>query len=821
MADERTYSGVLNRTQSAKKTRWLAGHKDEARAVLGDEEAYFKRTADSRPARRPSDEHPPYGICLSGGGIRSASFGLGVLQQMTKKGMLHGSGKERATYLSCVSGGGYIGTALTMLTKGRFKDPAPKAPDGEPKGLGGPPEVPEGQPAPIMHGFAPTSPEEQYLRNNTRYLTHGWGGPISVFWRLALGIVWNTSILALAVLVFAVPMGWAYGGILESLRRHCQTACGPHSFSFPWWPTYIVPIVLGGIGVLVGLAWVGRSWPKEGIRRTLLALSLSFLAAGALWMVVVVVLPIGLEAIRWTFSLSRQSGAVKTTRVATPLQSTVAIGASSIGGVVVSALTALLGARAVRQVETVTADVPAGVRKKIAAGAWTLLLRLRTPLLNLLATLIAPFSVLAILFLGLHLGSLFVPLTGGSDYGEAAFCAWLGGAVVLALIWAFANVTAWSMHPFYRERLSDAFVVKRFSRKGEEWSPTAVRRGTHWIDADRRPYDYPYRISEGQPENFPELLLCASANVSTYGATPTSAPVSSFVFSQSEIGGPLVGAWSAKTYESALRHNLPASRTVTLPGAMAMSGAAISPEMGRMTRAPLRFLLTMMNIRLGAWVPNPNRLAEFAVRRGWRQRLRTQPRMWYLLREMLGKNNPRSLFLYVTDGGHYENLGLVELIRRRCRYIWCVDASGDKQDTFTTIAGAVALAYSELGIRIDIDPAAQMAPAPTTTAERATRGLRPVVKRTFATGTIHYGDTAAEWGRLVVIKAGVPEDAPDDVMNFYQANAAFPSDSTLDQLYTAQRVDAYRSLGAFAADQALEHCDADFQWFLDHGTIQR
>jgi hypothetical protein len=68
--------------------------------------------------------------------------------------------------------------------------------------------------------------------------------------------------------------------------------------------------------------------------------------------------------------------------------------------------------------------------------------------------------------------------------------------------------------------------------------------------------------------------------------------------------------------------------------------------------------------------------------------------------------------------------------------------------------------------------------------------------------------------------AGVPEDVPLDVLDFYQANASFPSDPTLDQLYIAQRFDAYRSLGAFAADQALAHCEPDFRYFLDHGTIR-
>ncbi len=315
----------------------------------------------------------------------------------------------------------------------------------------------------------------------------------------------------------------------------------------------------------------------------------------------------------------------------------------------------------------------------------------------------------------------------------------------------------------------------------------------------------------------PELVVCAAANVSRYGASPTGAAVTCFVFAESEIGGPVVGAWSADRYERVL-HAVPSwRRTITLPGAMAISGAAVSPEMGRMTRRPLRFLLTMANIRLGVWIPNPMRLAEFALRAGQRgDRLRLRPRIGYLLREMFGLDDPESLFLYVTDGGHYENLGLVELIRRRCEYIWCVDASGDKEDTFSTLAGAVRLARDELNVEIKISPET-MAPNPDTTAERAKQHLRPVVASTFCQGTVHYPEDESGnslVGTLVVIKAGVPADAPPRNSDLLRKQLRFPV--RLDPpsaFYTADRFDAYRELGYFEADQALSHLQTSFEAF--------
>ena len=234
-----------------------------------------------------------------------------------------------------------------------------------------------------------------------------------------------------------------------------------------------------------------------------------------------------------------------------------------------------------------------------------------------------------------------------------------------------------------------------------------------------------------------------------------------------------MGAWPATVYEQVLE-NVPSLRgTVTLPAAIAMSGAAVSPEMGKMTLAPLRFLLTMANVRLGVWIPNPDRLSEFEARqcRRWRRSI-MQPRLTYLCREMFGRNLPTKKFLYVTDGGHYENLGLLEQLRRRSQYIFCLDASGEQQDGFSTIAGAVALAYSELGIRIDITPET-MAPDPKVTAERAASHLPPVVRSTFCVGDIHYPDGLL--GRLVVIKTGVPVDAPLDVADFQARNCVSPA----------------------------------------------
>jgi hypothetical protein len=230
---------------------------------------------------------------------------------------------------------------------------------------------------------------------------------------------------------------------------------------------------------------------------------------------------------------------------------------------------------------------------------------------------------------------------------------------------------------------------------------------------------------------------------------------------------------------------------LSLPTAISISGAAVAPEMGKETRRPLRFLLALANIRLGVWLPKPWRLADFGFRG------RTPGPSYLLLHEMLGVGRNADPFVYVTDGGHYDNLGLVELFRRKCDWIWCIDASGDAIDTFSTLGGALSIAEADFGVTVDIHPQRDMAPP---------AGSR-FVRQPFCFGSVTYHDEAGrveKTGGLVIVKAGVPENAPWSVCSYHADHNQFPCDPTLDQLYTADRFDAYLELGRFSMQQAWQ-----------------
>jgi hypothetical protein len=223
-------------------------------------------------------------------------------------------------------------------------------------------------------------------------------------------------------------------------------------------------------------------------------------------------------------------------------------------------------------------------------------------------------------------------------------------------------------------------------------------------------------------------------------------------------------------------------KDLDLMAAVAMSGAALSPSMGKMTKPPLRFLMALANVRLGVWVPNPR----WAGR--WPLKYRTRPRPWYLLCELLGRNQLEAPFLYVTDGGHYENLGLVELIRRGCTDVYCFDASGG--NSFAQLGDAIALARSELGVEIAIDPQPLVPKAP-----------RQLAETDCVRGTINY--PTGESGTLVYARTVMTAGAPWDVHAYHDADRTFPHNPTSDQLYTDQKFEAYRVLGDRAARNAL------------------
>jgi hypothetical protein len=772
------------------------------------------------PQSLPVEEPEPavagrWGICLSGGGVRAAAFSLGAMQEMHQHGMIHG--KDRATWLSAVSGGSYLAGAAAMVSAG------PRiVGEGDTKAA----DVAAADQT--WPAFAPGSPEERLLRNRIRYLTHGRGGPLAAGWRYLMGTAMNIVLVGLVIYVVFKPIGWIYGWALPNLRADslqpvaCRAStCGAAltRFDAPHWLVLTVLGLLAG-SLFTGLGWVLARWPEAG-NGFLGRASGVLLAAGLLVWLMGIAVPHALEFVR--VILPRHgvgakapvstAGQISGSAAASSSQRTIATG--SAAAALVAVVTGFGALRAGSATPPTVQSAEKAVQRVATSWGKRFATRYRGLLLNLAAAISGPVLVAGGALLAITYGASS-PLGAGSAGVLRPVLEVAVPLVAVVVIWWRGDLNVWSLHPFYQRRLAASYALRRV-RTPEPDEPSPV-----WVDGhEAQPLpeggvDACLERILGPPDDrsdFPDLLICAAANIADYGATPTGSNVTSFVFSQREVGGPLVGSVPTHVYARLVdRH----AKELTVPNCVAIAGAAFSPSMGKMTRAPLRFLMALLNLRLGVWLPNPRRLDLARVRTDASgnpiYRFRARARPVYLLWEMIGRNKLENRFLYLTDGGHYENLGLVELIRRRCQWIWCIDASGDSIDTFNTLGEAFALADSELGVSIDLDPEREIAPDPDVSAARAKAGKPPLVRSPYCVGRVWYPDGTV--GTLVVIKAGVAENSPWEVQSFYERNHQFPCDPTFDQLFTAERFDAYRALGAWSISEAWGDVGEDFQQFL-------
>ena len=220
---------------------------------------------------------------------------------------------------------------------------------------------------------------------------------------------------------------------------------------------------------------------------------------------------------------------------------------------------------------------------------------------------------------------------------------------------------------------------------------------------------------------------------------------------------------------------------IRLGTAMSVSGAAASPNAGYHSSPLVTILMTLLNARLGLWLGNP-------AREEWR---RSGPYFAFnFLRELLGLTTSEDHYVYLSDGGHFENLGAYELVRRRCRYIVLCDAGADPGLAFWDLGSLVRKCRQDFGIRIEIDISPLLRKEGT-----------PYAKWHCAMGRIHYEDVDVEAfpGTLIYIKPSLTGDEPSDVRNYRVDHPAFPHESTANQFFNESQFESYRVLGEHIA----------------------
>jgi hypothetical protein len=392
-------------------------------------------------------------------------------------------------------------------------------------------------------------------------------------------------------------------------------------------------------------------------------------------------------------------------------------------------------------------------------------------------------------------------------------CAFLAAALVG---WSI-NVNRFSLHMLYANRLTRCYIGASCRKQGQGSLGTPT--GVHLPRAQRVPNQFtgfdPWDdlpIAELRTVRDPVGLRGAGqadAPQTQRTLTPYTGPVplincalsclagdelahqdrraDAFVLSPGWCGSRLTGYAQAPTELWMAEH-------VSLGRAMTISGAAFDPNMAGLSSS-LTALMTVLNTRLGWWIENLN--PQLWPWRPWRDRpwTRAQPSLSVqLVREFFGRTNESKPFIHLTDGGHFENLGVYELIRRRCRFIIVADAGTDRVAASDNMAAMLRLIRTDFGVTIDLDPARMQLDDETTYST-----WHCCVAR------IHYDqvDEEAVPGLMVYLQATLTGDEPPDLLQYVSRNPTFPRQSTLNQFFDEAQFEAYRTLGQHIATKVF------------------
>jgi len=750
----------------------------------GSLEALVAAELPEDDAPRPGGErwlkHPPrdlFGIALSGGGIRSATFNLGLLQGLQDMRVL-----GAFDYLSTVSGGGYLGAFWTAWRhrragrEGRF-----------------PSELGAGQAEP---------PEVRHLREFSNFLSPRLGlfsydtGRLAI---TALGSMLPSLLAALSVIALAILLWTSAVWVLFS-------PLAPR-----WWGTLLMDG--GTLAALAAfeLAWLRRREPGDGsayLQASLLGLGLTaaawyaadswwipgyaylntqrlpalridqpwtdwryVLTPAAAWGAALLVLLFG----RWLFSSGAGTpGGLRFRRAADRvrsrllllavlwmgvallwcagvlLESRISSGDAQLAVPGLGGLTAVLAAAFARAQHLLSKEKTVGVGGTLPA-------RLKPRLPQVLAyavVLLMVMGVVGLIVAGERQGGLRFPPV----YVATA------ALTIVGLVLVYMDPNEVGLHSFYRARL-----VRAYPGASNGGRPRSENRETEVLPLDDVPMN---ALEHGAARPF--HLVCCTANDLASKDAMAGLYRGAKCAVLSRVGCSVDGTWA------------PWSEYRTVPslgGAITASGAAFNTLMGSRSvqyGPAVTFLMAALNLRLGLWVPNPGgsrKQAPFGTPGG------------AFFREMFGQANTTGGYVHLSDGGHFENLAAYELIRRHCRVIVVSDCGQDTECAFDDLGNLVRRVREDFDVEIRID----------------TRPLKPgadgLASQHMVAGDVHYPD--GDTGLLLLFKPALVGDEPADVAQYRRRNVLFPNESTGDQFYDEAQWESYRRLGRHAAHAAF------------------
>ena len=864
--------------------------------VLWDELKHLKNPAADHEGK-PEDEPPPEigeiyerlanlpekdaltALCFSGGGIRSATFNLGVIQALAKLGLL-----VRFDYLSSCSGGGYIaGWLKTWLHRQPIEEVAQVLADSSAQAKFDP-LLPE--PAPLRH-----------LRDYSNYLTPRLGLFSPDTWTSAALIIRNlllnwlvlvpalTAFVGIPQVAFIIASGssvsefWGRLAIRLALILALWTSAAiyhfrlqrlkpPSAAKIVW--LGVVPLWLSSLCLAMASLWIERAYGGPRLWKFCVLWCLVIPLLG--WLTALLTSGEQERDTRWQADLAGilLSGGVATVilyGIATiwlPLLKRVPalfviLGVPILLGLylLARALFVAFASLGESKLPTPEGEVPAGERANgerewwARLSGWLLLLALgwiagsaliilggvvlaklgnyataaaagmggasglltailgkskksagkneekggqSSPLVELVLKFAAPLTFAFIIILvaklsalvgslvtGLHLDDIPLvlpptyspPLPFGRELPQVvlsfvfvplgfAFLSWLLGWVV--------DVNRFSAQGLYRNRLVRAYLgASNLKRKPEPFTGFDPKDnvGLHELatGASPRPLSVIGTTLNlvGESDN----LAWQQRKSESFSMTPLYCGNFNEGYRRSaEYGGP---------------------DGISLGTAITISGAAANPSSGYHSSPLVAFLMTLFNVRLGSWLGNTNEHGEKVYRYGG-PRHAWKP----LFADLLSMTNRNHPYVSLSDGGHFEDLGVYEMILRRCRFIFSSDAGQDPDHNFEDLGNLIRKVRIDFGIPIEFAKPIRIL----SRASGEQHGLY------CAIGTIRYDlvDKGSQPGTLLYIKPTILVEnypVPYDVYSYSRSSKLFPHEPTSDQWFSESQFESYRALGQF------------------------
>lgn len=737
-------------------TRWRQSPHDERAGVNADDIQGDRM----RPQPVPCSA---VGVALSGGGVRSAAVCLGALQALNAYDAI-----AHTDYLSTVSGGGYIGACMTARMSQEIGEPAQRGifPFDDPDSH----DIRDNEVVGYIRNFS------NYLMPRVRSGMINLLDVNAILWRgwLANAVVVLNALVGAAMLTFANYPNWSdllTGNFLvRSIYIGLPWMFGyVHVLAEPYFIPFISTVALACVCAVVLLAWalIRSLATHRGNDANSGMLILSRFFIGLFFISVFLDLqPLCVYGLGYVLNLHPDWSAI----VSSPLL---------IGAITVALFARRLGAF----LETT----------RISSKGLVQALRIITQVTLAAAGMILPLALLALFwYLTAWLYDNQVPKLFDLDVTYREYAVFFGVTLGLGLIF---TGNAYSLHQFYKDRLTRAFLFRP--------NPESPEGQTAWPE---------FKLSHIATDHCPYHIINAALNVQgSIEANRRGRNAEFFTFTRDFVGSDLTHFLATKSTPP----NAPPAADdmesldprLNVGTAMAISGAALSANMGSSTVRLMSPTLALLNIRLGYWLRNPRALIAPALSR-LIDVIAYAINNLYLLGEMLNLLDEKSGYIYLSDGGHVENLGIYELLKRGCKLIIAIDAEADPDISCASLLRLERYARIDLGIRIilpwekiawrndeihkDIDPR---------TPERAARHHG----EHCAVGPILYAD--GSHGILLYFKSSLSGDEKDYVLDYKKRNMDFPHENTGDQFFTEEQFEVYRSLGYHIVDGFFSGAD--------------